>query len=120
MHEHGVTQDRRLHFMGNKQHGSRILSFECDNNIMDNLQRFVILMYDCQCKDINKAWKNIFTKNTNVKRVVPTFAALKQHVRRAIFQGSFIWYQSPVPNPHIHSPLNWGWKLEEDNCYEPL
>ena len=95
---------------------------ESDNNIMDTLQRFDILTYDrtSQRKDMNKAQKNIFNKNTNVERILLTFSALKQHVRQTIFQGSFIWYQSLVPNPHIPSPLNWGWKFEEDNCYEPL
>ena len=34
-----------------------------------------------QHKDINKAQKNIFTKNTNVERILPTSSALKQHVR---------------------------------------
>ena len=36
-------------------------------------------------------------------------AALMQHVKRATFQGAFVWGQSLVPNQSLPDVRSWGW-----------
>jgi len=92
-----------------------LLQLSCAPNdihseIMDNIQRFVILMYDrtSTCTEVNTARRKIFAKKHSVERIPPTFAALIQHVRRTAYQGGHVWGQSLLPRPLLPSPIEWG------------
>ena len=60
-----------------------------------HIKRFVILLYDrnSKCVDVDKARKKLFAKRTAVQQIPPTKAALEQHVRRATYQGGYVWGQ---------------------------
>ena len=85
------------------------------------IERFVILLYDRTsiCTDINKARQILFARRTNVKAIPPTRAALEQHVKRAVYQGGYVWGQSLVASPVLPPPTSWGWMKAVDNSYEP-
>ncbi|KAJ8893180.1 hypothetical protein PR048_005765 [Dryococelus australis] len=57
------------------------------------IERFVILLYDRTsfCLDVDEARTKLFIKKNNVQLITPTKAALKEHVRRATYQGSHVW-----------------------------
>ena len=88
---------------------------------MNTIQRFVVLMYDraSQCIEINKARKKIFARCNNVKGIPPTYDALEQHVKRAAFQGGFIWSNTLEKQPELPSPCDWGWRKDDSGLYEP-
>ena len=59
----------------------------------------------------------LFTKrNRSLEGLPPTHDALIQHIKRAVYQGCFVWGQL---NPTLPSPIEWGWKIE-DNILQPL
>ena len=62
------------------------------------LEYFTILLYDIvrtsTCTSINEARKLLFThtkKGRQMSSLLPTMAALQQHIRRAVLQGGHIW-----------------------------
>ena len=47
------------------------------------------------------------------------FAALEQHIKRAVFQGGQVWGQALVADPVVLLPTSWGWIRTSDGLYEP-
>ena len=98
---------------------------DIQENIMHTIERFVILLYDrtSTCTDIDKAWRKMFAKKTNVKQIPPTKAALEQHVKRATYQGGHVWGQSLLVAPALPLPLplptSWGLTKTVNGLYEP-
>lgn len=60
-----------------------------NEDAMNTIKRIVILLYDktSTANYVEKALCKLFAKNSNVQLIPPTSAALKQQVRRAIYQG---------------------------------
>ena len=85
------------------------------------IERFVILMYDktSTCTHVNEARKKLFVRTSCVKRILPTRAALEQHVKQAAFQGGHVWGQALAPDPVLPSPSSWGWIKTNGGPYEP-
>jgi len=60
---------------------------------MHAIERFAMHSYlitrqaTSTCIDVNQAKKKLFARISCVKRILPTHAALEQHVKIAIFQG---------------------------------
>ena len=75
------------------------------------IERFVILFYDRTrtSTDVDKARCKLFAKNSNVRLIPPTSAALKQHVRQAMDQGGHVFRQAVASAPAFPSPTEWGW-----------
>ena len=113
---------------------SLLLMEETSQTAMAALERFVVLLYDrtSDLLHVNDTRKQLFTqKSRNLENIPPTYAALKEHVKRASYQA-YCWNQALVPNSDIPNPADWGWKkyssewwpfwttLSEasDNCYE--
>ena len=56
-------------------------------------------------------------KGRELARIPPTKDALEQHLKRSIFQASFIWHKSLQREISAPSPADWGWsKLSPDGC----
>ncbi|KAK0146492.1 hypothetical protein N1851_014183 [Merluccius polli] len=89
--------------------------------VMITIARFVILLYDrtSTSTEIDQARKKLFTKRHNVQSIPPTQAALQEHVKRAVYQGGYVWGQMLVSTPELPSPCNWGWSKAEGH-YEPF
>lgn len=85
------------------------------------IERFTILLYDrtSTSTDINKTRKKLFTRTSSVQRIPPTLDALKQHVKRAIYQGCYIWGQTLIPSPVLPPVTSWGWCKVNDGLYVP-
>ncbi len=68
-------------------------------------------MYDRanKCIEINEARK----------RIPSTYDALEQHVKRATFQGGFIWSNTLEKQPDLLSSCDWGWRKDDNGLYEP-
>ena len=49
--------------------------------------------------------------------IPPTKAALKEHVKRAAYQGGLVWGQTLVSAPELLPPTSWGWTKNEDRMY---
>ena len=78
---------------------------------MSLLERFVVLMYDrtSDCTEVNEARKYLFSrKSRTLENIPPTKAALREHIKRTIFQVH-IWNQSLVLDPTVPDPSGWGW-----------
>lgn len=71
-------------------------------NIQDDTvhctERFVVLLYDRTgpYMNVNETGKKLFAKRNSTHRIPPTYHALEQYVKRAVFQGSYTWGQVKV------------------------
>ena len=54
----------------------------------------------------------------NVQLLLPTSAALKQHVRQAMYDGGHVWGQALLPAPALPSPTDWGWVKMSQQTYK--
>jgi len=89
---------------------------------MNTLERFIVIMYSHTCSHhrINDARQAIFSQGTkSIEHIPPTQAALKQHVKRAVYQAGHVWGQSLEPIQELPSPSEWGWK-DSPHGWEPL
>lgn len=79
------------------------------------LERYVVLLYDktSNCLDVNSARRHLFSqKRRQIENIPPTSEALLQHMKRAIYQGGFIWSQMGQPTPTLPDPAEWGWQFD--------
>ena len=91
-----------------------------DEDATHTIERFVILLYDrtSTSTDVDKTRCKLFARKNNVQLIPPTSAALKQHVRRAVYQGGHVWGQALLPAPALPSMTDWGWIKTSDQTYE--
>ena len=97
-------------------------STEISDKVLSTLQRFTVLLYDSSydCDNVNTARKKLFSsKGKTVENIPPTFDALLQHTRRAVYQAGFVWSQSLVLKPKLPCPSAWGWQMTE-NSWSPV
>ncbi len=101
---------------------SLLLMEETSETAIAALERFVVLLYDrtSDLLQVNDARKQLFTqKSRSLENIPPTYAALKEHVKRASYQA-YCWNQALVPNPDIPSPSDWGWEKNYSGCWQPF
>lgn len=92
-------------------------------SIMPTIERFVTLMYDrgSTCATVNDARKDLFTKKGRmIEAIPPTANALFLHLKRSVYQGSFVWGQVLRPIQSLPSPEDWGWRKGVDSTWEPF
>ena len=84
--------------------GSMPLSLSDESLI--HLQRFVILLYDrtSECSRVDQCIEQLFSKGRQIDRIPPTEAALKEHIKRTVYQvgvllGSNLCCTSAVTEP---------------------
>lgn len=99
------------------------------------IERFVVLLYDrtSNITSVNDARQELFSKKSRtLENIPPTRAALVNHIKRAVFQGGYIWEQTLLKEPVLPCPSQWGWQREgsswvphwttlqqaKDSCYE--
>ena len=85
------------------------------------LEKFIALLYDksSTTESVDTTRKLLFMhKNTQFDFLPPTFAALKQHISRAVYQASIIWGQALEQEPVFSCPKNWGWKINADGSWD--
>ena len=81
------------------------------------LERFVVIMYSrtTSHQDINKARQSMFSQGTRtIESILPTQAALEQHVKRAAFQAGHVWGRTLDPIQELPSAAQWGWHLSSE------
>ena len=86
------------------------------------IERYIILMYDrtSDQKEVNGARQHLFTKrNRSIENIPPTKATLKEHIKRAVYQGGHVWGQACVPSPLLPDPSDWGWTRNAKDQWEP-
>jgi hypothetical protein len=87
------------------------------------LERFVVLLYDKTSNylDVNSTRRHLFSKKRRqIDHIPPTSEALLQHMRRAIYQGGYIWsQQADNPTPTLPNPTQWGWQFDAGK-WEPF
>jgi hypothetical protein len=54
-----------------------------------------------------------------IENIPPTENALKQHIKRAVYQAGYVWYQSLQKVQSLPCPSEWGWKSVDGN-WTPL
>ena len=80
------------------------------------LEQFVVTMYDRSSTSttVNEARLDLFArKQRSYLSIPPIQASLKQHIKRAAYQGGMVWGQAMKPMLCLLSPAEWGWL--EDN-----
>ena len=73
------------------------------NENMNHLERFVLLQQGLICVE-----KLLFAKGRQMDRIPPTEAALKEHIKRAVYQTGYCWGQSLALHLHLPSPGHQG------------
>ena len=89
---------------------------------MQTLERFVVLMYSkgCGLVKINEAGLRLFTSGKkSLDTLPPTPAALYQHIRRAILQGT-VWSQATLVYMDIPDFQDWGWHKDSSGRWLPF
>ncbi|KAJ8051169.1 Histidine--tRNA ligase, cytoplasmic [Holothuria leucospilota] len=90
---------------------------------MDNIERFFVVLYrrTSSLKKVNEARKQLLTQgNRHLENIPPTKEALRQHVKRAVFQAGHIWGQFQIANPELPLPSDWGWEKNTDDVWHPF
>ena len=60
--------------------------------------------------NVDMACLQLFTqKNRSLDTIPLTRAALKEHPKRAVYQGGICWGKCMEVRPTLPSPLEWGW-----------
>jgi len=83
------------------------------------IEWFVILLYyrTSKCTDIDKARRKLFARNNNVQLIPPTKAALKEHVKRAVYLGGNGVRYCCQHQSSLHEPTGVGHGLEKDSTH---
>ena len=92
------------------------------DSVLPVIERFVVLIYHrgSSSVSVNEARKELFKKKGRpIESIPPTADALMLHVKRAVFQGAFVWGQVLTPFQILPSPSNLGWQ-KIDNIWKPL
>ena len=101
-------------FTGTLQRLSSLPSSVSDEELAE-IEQFVVILY-CRTDpegNVNAARKYLFAKgNKTLDHIPPTQAALLEHVKRAVYQGSYVWNQCLEACPAYPSPGEWGWERD--------
>ena len=95
---------------------------ELQQSDFDIIQRYVVLLYsrtsDQHC--VNEARRHLFVQGSrSFENIPPSEAALREHCKRGIHQGVFVWGSTLQQCPVLPSPVDWGWKVG-DNGFLPV
>jgi len=88
-----------------------------DERHLISLERFVVAMYDRSSTSmtVNETRLDLFARKQRLYMCIPpTQASLRQHAKRAAYQGGIIWGQATEPKPTLPSPSDWGWFKQGD------
>ena len=75
-------------------------------------KRFTILLYNHTSSKVNidEARQELFTmKGRAMDAILPTRAALLQHIKRAVYQGGHCWGKMLQATFGMPPPGDWGW-----------
>ena len=99
---------------------ARLSRAPCEVSSADmQIERVVVLSYHrtSALNHVNEARLHLFTQNRKIDYIPPTYHALEQHLKRAVYH---IWGQCLVANPELPQPSLWGWnKATNDNTWTP-
>ena len=93
------------------------------SNLMQDLERFVMLMYDKTNESlrVNAARKDLLTrKRLAIDNIPPSELALIEHTQRAVIQASYCWGQCLVPSPEVVSPGDCEWHKNKAQIWVPF
>ena len=69
---------------------------------------------------VNDARKYLFAKKERgLGGLPPSRDALEQHVKRAVYQGGYVWGRAIALKPVFPEPTNWGWTLGRKEQLHP-
>ena len=90
---------------------------------LDALEKFILFVYNpnfCESSGINYYRIREFECSThnNLRLLPPSKIGLLEHVKRACYQGGWIWRHC-ITNTVLPDPEQWGWRLI-DGQYIPL
>jgi hypothetical protein len=124
---HSVVKGKRVHGKHGMYALRRLLFFfyrklsqyppvigEDDQSI---LEKFVVTMHDrfSATDSTDVARLELFArKQRSYDSILPTQAALIQHIKRAAYQAGYIWGQATICQMETNSPADWGWKKQDD------
>lgn len=87
------------------------------------LEAFVCILYDRATTTfaVNEARFELFARKQRAfDAIPPTRDALIQHIRRAVYQGGYVWSQIVACSQTLPSPEHWGWmKDNDDTIWKP-
>ena len=90
-------------------------------NIM-HWKRFVIVLYDrtSDCTRVDRCREQLFAKGRQINHIPPTKAALKEQIKRAVYQAGYFWVRTLVVHPQLPSPGECGWEKRPDDYNVPF
>ena len=77
-----------------------MLSENIEYTCLDVIERFVILLYDriSSLSKVNEVRQELFSRKAiSLENIPLTQASLRQHVKRTVFQGGFVWGKPRTP-----------------------
>ena len=118
MYLHSVVKEKRVHGNPGMYALRRLLFLKNSVNTHHSiLEKFVVTIYDrsSATNSIDAARLELFSrKHRSYDSILPTQAALIQHIKRAAYQAGYIWGQATICQMEINSPEDWGWKKQDD------
>ena len=94
---------------------------EISTREIDEIEKFVKYVYytsfECDSIDIQRMRQFEYHAETSLRLIPPSRNGLIEHLKRACFQGGWIWREA-INNIDTPDPENWGWKLN-DGKYHP-
>ena len=94
---------------------TRLSTYPADisGDTVGQLERFVVLLYakTSEATSVNEARQSLFAQGSrDLENISPTQGALKQHIKRAVYQAAYVWGQTLVTQQELPSPADWGWE----------
>ena len=86
---HGIHLVQLLKCLLNSQSQSKVCPKK-GKYLLNDLQ-FCYMTTLVSDEDVNNCRRNLFTKGRSIENIPPTKVALKEHIRRAIYQAGHIW-----------------------------
>ncbi len=106
-------------------HLNALMTIEVETDLTTDLiaalESFVISLYSSTCPhtELNKARHYLFAKGARTFEVLPpSKAAFHEHLKRVVFQATFIWGASLSSNIMEPNKESWGW-IERADKWQP-
>ena len=89
---------------------------------MSIVEKLVVLWYDrtSEMSKVSDVRQYQFSRKSHtLENIPPTFADLKQHTLRAVYQGGHVWGQTLFKSPNLPCPSEWGWEKSGGTSWNP-
>ena len=89
------------------------------SSTIDSLERFVVRLYSRNQVPKDLRWRMFTKQQADSHKLPPTSEAFRQKILRSHYTA-MVWKQSHIASQTLPQPTDYGWRLDDDNQYEPV